>query len=92
MKRPRFTLRMRLTLLYGSLFFAAGLVLLGVTYVLVDHQTGGPDRIFSVRVGVAGGPGGAAPNPVLRTETGDLLTADQAGTSRASRSSCARQR
>jgi signal transduction histidine kinase len=78
MKRPRFTLRMRLTLLYGSLFFAAGLVLLGVTYVLVDHQTGGPDRIFSVRVGVAGGPGGAAPNPVLRTETGDLLTADQA--------------
>ncbi|HEX2314058.1 MAG TPA: HAMP domain-containing sensor histidine kinase [Thermomonospora sp.] len=32
------TIRVRLTLLYGGLFFAAGTVLLGVTYALVAHN------------------------------------------------------
>jgi signal transduction histidine kinase len=36
MFRP--TLRMRLTLVYGGLFFLAGLVLLAVTYLLVERQ------------------------------------------------------
>ena len=74
------SLRLRLTLLYGSLFFAAGLVLLGVTYVLVDHQSGS-DRLFSLRVEGVAGPGGQAPadaSPLLRTATGELLTPDQA--------------
>jgi methyl-accepting chemotaxis protein len=34
----RLTIRARLTLLYTALFTAAGAVLLGVTYVLVDRQ------------------------------------------------------
>jgi signal transduction histidine kinase len=41
--RPaRLTIRGRLTLVYGGLFLLAGILLLGVTYVLVSHQlTGG---------------------------------------------------
>jgi signal transduction histidine kinase len=34
----RLTIRARLTLVYGGLFLLAGLLLLGVTYVLVSHQ------------------------------------------------------
>lgn len=34
---PRRTARLRLTLLYGGLFFACGAVLLAVTYLLVKH-------------------------------------------------------
>ncbi|MBO0788308.1 MAG: HAMP domain-containing protein [Actinobacteria bacterium] len=37
---PRRTIRLRLTLLYGGLFFATGAGLLTVTYLLADH-TGG---------------------------------------------------
>jgi hypothetical protein len=36
---PRWTLRLRLTLLYGSLFLVAGAVLLAITYGLVAHDT-----------------------------------------------------
>ncbi|PWR06575.1 two-component sensor histidine kinase [Micromonospora acroterricola] len=35
----RFSLRARLTLIYGGLFLIAGLVLLAVTYVLVEQRT-----------------------------------------------------
>ncbi|WKD31755.1 sensor histidine kinase [Streptomyces xanthophaeus] len=38
MKPRRISLRARLTLVYGGLFLAAGVVLLGVTYVLFDQQ------------------------------------------------------
>ncbi|MER7891993.1 HAMP domain-containing sensor histidine kinase [Micromonospora sp. NPDC094482] len=38
----RFSLRARLTVIYGSLFLIAGLVLLAVTYVLVDQRTAQP--------------------------------------------------
>lgn len=38
----RLTLRARLTLIYGGLFLVAGLVLLAVTYVLVDQRTAQP--------------------------------------------------
>jgi signal transduction histidine kinase len=37
---PRWTLRLRLTLLYGALFLMAGAVLLGITYALVAHSVG----------------------------------------------------
>jgi signal transduction histidine kinase len=39
--RLRPTIRVRLTLLYGGLFFAAGVVLLGVTYALVAQDPQG---------------------------------------------------
>lgn len=38
---PRRTVRLRLTLLYGSLFLASGVLLLGVTYFLVRHDITG---------------------------------------------------
>ncbi|MGI5524477.1 sensor histidine kinase [Micromonospora sp. CA-259024] len=38
----RFSLRARLTLIYGGLFLVAGLVLLAVTYVLVEQRTAQP--------------------------------------------------
>jgi signal transduction histidine kinase len=53
-KRFRLTLRARLTLVYGGLFFLAGVVLLGVTYVLVSQQLPNGDR-FTVT--------GQQPNP-----------------------------
>jgi signal transduction histidine kinase len=37
LRLPRRTARLRLTLLYGGLFFACGVVLLAVTYLLVEH-------------------------------------------------------
>jgi hypothetical protein len=40
--RPRWTLRVRLTLLYGGTFLVCGAALLAVTYALVSHGiTGG---------------------------------------------------
>ena len=36
--RPRWTLRLRLTLLYGVVFLVAGAVLLAITYGLVVHS------------------------------------------------------
>jgi len=39
---PRPTIRLRLTLLYGTLFLVSGAILLGVTYVLVSSATGNP--------------------------------------------------
>jgi signal transduction histidine kinase len=79
MTRRLSSLRVRLTLVYGSLFFAAGLVLLGVTYVLVDHQTGAGDKMFSIRVeGVGPGTQISGQQPFLRTAEGDLISADQA--------------
>lgn len=53
----RLTVRGRLTLVYGGLFVAAGLVLLGVTYVLVSQQLpSGQSMMRSVQPepGVAG--------------------------------------
>ncbi|GAB3673492.1 ATP-binding protein [Actinocorallia lasiicapitis] len=50
------TLRLRLTLLYGSLFLLAGVVLLGVTYLLMDQSlTGSGMRPASRTVAVIPG-------------------------------------
>ena len=37
--RPRWTLRLRLTLLYGGLFLVAGTALLAITYGLVAYSS-----------------------------------------------------
>ncbi|GIJ29609.1 sensor protein CutS [Micromonospora qiuiae] len=49
----RLTLRARLTLVYGGLFLLAGIVLLGVTYVLVEQRMPQPFRAeFPDRIAV----------------------------------------
>ncbi|UNM16276.1 HAMP domain-containing histidine kinase [Streptomyces formicae] len=51
MRRPRrFTLRARLTLIYGGLFFVAGVVLLGVTYALFSQQLAQSEPKFLARI------------------------------------------
>ncbi len=40
LRRPRTTVRWRLTLLYGALFLGCGAALLAITYALVAHATG----------------------------------------------------
>src|SRR5262245_57994748 len=46
----RLTIRARLTLLWGALFLAAGVVLLGLTYLLVDQQLGPEPRPGGIAV------------------------------------------
>jgi signal transduction histidine kinase len=43
---PRRTVRLRLALLYGGLFFISGAVLLGLIYGAVSHTHGGYVRVF----------------------------------------------
>lgn len=59
----RITLRARLTLIYGGLFFVAGLVLLGMTYVLFDQQFAHKTTMLISR----GGPSSGA------TPSGDIV-------------------
>ncbi|WP_117210823.1 sensor histidine kinase [Allorhizocola rhizosphaerae] len=70
MRRPRPTLRLRLTLVYGGLFFAAWIVLLGVTYVLVDSKLPRGVKILTTT--------GEQSRPVLRTADGEVLNATEA--------------
>jgi signal transduction histidine kinase len=71
------TLRTRLTLIYGGLFLAFGLVLLGVTFVLVDYRLPGA---VAIRTTVEGPLPGRSPadQPFLRTSNGDTITAREA--------------
>jgi signal transduction histidine kinase len=46
----RLTIRVRLTVLYGSLFFLAGAVLLGVTYLLVKQAIEEPAKTAGVKI------------------------------------------
>ena len=72
-KLPGLTIRGRLALVYGGLFLVAGVLLLGVTYVLVSHQlTDAPRGTVSGTVGSAAPPSGAtsgdpAPDPAPET-------------------------
>ncbi|MCP2325277.1 signal transduction histidine kinase [Hamadaea flava] len=52
MSRRRFrpTLRMRLTLVYGGLFLMAGMVLLGVTFLLVQQQLPGAGNMVQIKM------------------------------------------
>jgi signal transduction histidine kinase len=70
MKRVRPTLRLRLTLVYGGLFFAAGSVLLGLTYLLVDQRLPQAVKFFTVSVDPS--------RPVIRTADGTTLNASDA--------------
>ncbi|WP_332662929.1 sensor histidine kinase [Aeromicrobium sp.] len=73
----RITLRARLTLIYGGLFFAAGIVLLGSTYGLFHQQIsrGGSVRIASLDPGEA--PTAVPENAAVRVD-GKTLTGDDA--------------
>ncbi|MEU8867805.1 sensor histidine kinase [Streptomyces umbrinus] len=57
---PRLPIRVRLTLLYGALFMACGVILLGVTYLLLD--AGLTDRFDGVALQITK-EGGIAPVP-----------------------------
>ncbi|MGP4027034.1 sensor histidine kinase [Actinomadura sp. 3N407] len=60
----RMSLRARLTLTYGVLFFVAGLLLLGVTYVLFGQQLSRSNtKILATRTGPGPGPA-EAPAPL----------------------------
>ncbi|MGH3490624.1 MAG: sensor histidine kinase [Actinopolymorphaceae bacterium] len=72
------TLRLRLTLLYGGLFFAAGLVLLAVIYVLVDQRIPEARNLITARVPGPTAPGPGPDEPFIRTSEGQLLTAGEA--------------
>jgi signal transduction histidine kinase len=58
LRLPRRTVRLRLTLLYGGLFLASGVVLLAVTYLLVTNKIFGAEAVFEVRSA-----GGSVPAP-----------------------------
>ena len=45
LNRPRHTVRLRLTLLYGALFLIAGIALLAITYALVVRSTDGASTV-----------------------------------------------
>jgi signal transduction histidine kinase len=60
---PRPTVRLRLTLVYGSLFLIAGALLLGITYGLASHHASETaDQAVLLRAASATGVG-AAPSP-----------------------------
>jgi signal transduction histidine kinase len=58
LRLPRRTVRLRLTLLYGGLFLACGVVLLVITYLLVTNKIFGAEAVFEARSA-----GGSAPAP-----------------------------
>jgi signal transduction histidine kinase len=58
---PRRTVRLRLTLLYATLFLVSGAALLTITYLLLTHKLFGAPATLSVH----GGPVGPGPPPGL---------------------------
>jgi signal transduction histidine kinase len=86
----RLTIRVRLTVLYGGLFLVAGVVLLGVTYLLVKQSLPGNGAGVSVSAppgaagtettqsGVAGGGILVNNRPVTAQEASKLLVREQA--------------
>jgi signal transduction histidine kinase len=58
LRRPSTTVRGRLTLLYGSLFLGSGVVLLAITYILVEHNFPALDQTTI-------GPGGSQVNGAI---------------------------
>jgi signal transduction histidine kinase len=77
---PRRTVRLRLTLLYGGLFLASGVALLGITYLLVVNSTGQLVHVTgtSVRPAAGTGPPLGVPSPALQNQAAQLRAqADQ---------------
>jgi nitrate/nitrite-specific signal transduction histidine kinase len=56
---PRRTVRLRLTLLYGSLFVVSGAALLGITYLLMRHASGEVVQVTSTQLAPPRGGGPA---------------------------------
>ncbi|MGW1344275.1 sensor histidine kinase [Kribbella sp. NPDC002412] len=73
----RLTLRGRLTLIYGGLFLVAGVLLLGVTYLLFSNNLTGGYRVLVQGTYHSSGPG-ATPKPpnqlFVLNKDGDTLT------------------
>jgi methyl-accepting chemotaxis protein len=62
---PRRTVRLRLTLLYGSLFVVSGAALLVITYLLMRHASGEVAQVTSTQLAPPRGGGGPAAAPTL---------------------------
>jgi signal transduction histidine kinase len=75
------TIRVRLTLMYGGLFLLAGMLLLGVTYVLVSSRlpedpkvlTSNAPNDVAVATGSAGAPGGGLVSQIAHGAQRDIL-------------------
>ncbi|MEU0089604.1 HAMP domain-containing sensor histidine kinase [Kribbella sp. NPDC006257] len=80
------TLRLRLTLIYGGLFMAAGVLLLGLTYALFNQQLSSGDHVIIKGTylsppasGATTGPQPVPPkNVVVLNNKGDVLTGPDA--------------
>jgi signal transduction histidine kinase len=59
-RRPRRSVRLRLTLVYGGLFLISGVVLLAITYLLVTNRIFGDEAVFQTSYGNSPGPMPAA--------------------------------
>ena len=64
MRRPRPTVRLRLTLTYTALFVVAGAALLSVSYVLVQHREAGAGTAEQI-ICTNKDPGGLLSRPVV---------------------------
>ena len=81
----RGSVRLRLTVLFGALFLAAGAALLAITYGLVSHATNGI-FVSSTNAGLGGGAGSAAGGAPAALPAADPLQAQAtriAGTAKA---------
>jgi signal transduction histidine kinase len=76
----RLSLRARLTLMYGTMFLVAGVVLLGATYALFNQelQRSAPGLTTSYESGDTPTNSGEAPETAVITDNGDFLTGDEA--------------
>lgn len=83
MKHPHLTLRARLALVYGALFLVAGLVMLALTWALVNQQfnTSSPATVIidAGTIDSGGNPAGATPEPTTQ-ETEFIQVVDEART------------
>jgi len=72
---PRRTVRLRLTLLYGSLFVVSGAALLGITYLLMRHASGEVAQVTSTQLAPprGGGPAVAPSVAPLQAQAQRLL-------------------
>jgi signal transduction histidine kinase len=76
----RWSLQLRLTLLYAGLFLLAGAMLLAITYLLVANSRfmGSPPQPTLPQLSIPGGGGFAPPGPDIGADLGDRLAAQRA--------------
>jgi signal transduction histidine kinase len=80
------SLRLRLTLIYGGLFMAAGVLLLGLTYALFSQQLSSDNRVIIKGTYLSPPPSGTTSSPqklpeknlVVLNSKGDVLTGPDA--------------